>query len=86
MIPDDEPTGQPLNSVEIIDDDVVNKKTTKKKATTFDTPNTIPPSTENGSTSEGNKNKEKRSVTDTITMKDPELSAEKKQHHDTKNN
>ena len=77
MIPDDEPTGQPLNSVEIIDDDVVNKKTTKKKATTFDIPNTIPPSTENGSTSEGNKNKEKRSVTDTITMKDPELSAEK---------
>ena len=36
MIPDDEPTVQPL-----FDDDVEEEKTVKKKTTTFDTPNNI---------------------------------------------
>ena len=58
MILDDEPTNQPPNSIEIIDDDLVNEKTIKKKTTTFDIPNNTPPSTENETTSEGNKNKE----------------------------
>ena len=76
MIPDDEPIRQPPNSVETIDDDVVNKKTTKKKTTTFDMPTNTPPSTESGTTSEGNKNKEKRSKTDVIKIKDLELPVE----------
>ena len=55
MRSDDKPIIQPPDFVEIIDDDVVYEKTTKEKTTTFDMPNNTPPSTENGTTSEGNK-------------------------------
>ena len=76
MIPDDEPTGQPPDSMETINDDVVSEKTIKKNTTTFDIVNTTPPSTENGATSEGNKNEEKRSENKVITMKDPVVPVE----------
>ena len=50
MIPDDEPTVQPSDPSEVIDDDVENEKTTKKKTTTFNTPNNILPFNENTTT------------------------------------
>ena len=56
MNPDDEPTAQPPDSLEIIDDEVVIEKTVKTKTTTFDTPNNNPPFNKNGGTIEQNKN------------------------------
>ena len=76
MIPDDEPTVQPPDFCEIIDDDVERQKMIKKKTTTFDTLNTTPPSDENVTTSEGNKNKEETPEIDVIVLKIPELLAE----------
>ena len=76
MIPDDEPTVQPPDFCEIIDDDVERQKMIKKKTTTFDTLNTTPPSDENVTTSEGNKNKEETPEIDIIMLKIPELLAE----------
>ena len=51
MNPDDEPTSQPPNSLETIDDEVVIEKTLKK-TTTFETPNNTPPFNENEETNE----------------------------------
>ena len=73
MIPDDEPTVQPPDSSEVFDDDVEKEKTVKKKSTTFDTPNNIPPSNENTTTFNTNKNKEKSPEIEIMTLKDPEL-------------
>ena len=73
MIPDDEPTVQPLDSSEVCYDDVEKEKTVKKKTTTFNTPNNIPQSNENTTTFNSNKDKEKRSETEIMTLKDPEL-------------
>ena len=47
MIPDDEPTDQPPAPGECFDDDTENKKTVKKKTTTFVTPTDNPQSKEN---------------------------------------
>ena len=47
MIPDDEPTDQPPAPGENFDDDNENKKTVKKKTTTFDTSTVNPQSKEN---------------------------------------
>ena len=74
MIPDDEPTVQPSDSSEVFDDDVEIEKTDKKKTTTFDTLNNIPPSNENTTVFNKNKNKEQSPEVDIITLKDPDLS------------
>ena len=58
MIPDDEPTVQPPDSSKVFDGDVEKEKTVKKKTITFYTPNNIPPSNENTTTFNTNKNKE----------------------------
>ena len=58
MIPDDETTVQLPDSSEVFDDDVEKETTVKKRTTTFDTPNNIPLSNENTTTSNTNKNKE----------------------------
>ena len=55
MNPDDEPTSQPPDSLEIIDDEVVIEKTLKKKTTTFETPNNKPKFSENEETNKQNK-------------------------------
>ena len=73
MIPDDEPTVQPPDSSEVFDDDVEKEKTVKKKTTTFDTPNNIPPSNENTMTSNTNKNKDQHPQNEIMTLKDPVL-------------
>ena len=73
MIPDDEPTVQPPDSSEVFDDDVEKEKTVKKKTTTFDTPNNIPPSNENTTTFNTNKNKEQRPEIEIMTLNNPEL-------------
>ena len=74
MILDDEPTVQLPDSSEVFDDDVEKEKTVKKKTTTFDTPNNIPPSNENTTVFNKNKNKEQSPEVDIITLKDPDLS------------
>ena len=79
MIPDDKPTVQTPDSSEVFDDDVEKEKTVKKKSTIFGTPNSIPPSNENTTTFNANKNKEKSPETEIMTLKDPELP------HDTNN-
>ena len=76
MIPDDEPTVQPPDFCEIIDDDVERQKMIKKKTTTFDTLNTTPPSDENVTTSEGSKNEEEIPEIDIMVLNDPEVPAE----------
>jgi len=73
MNPDDEPTSQPPDSLETIDDEVVIEKTLKKKTTTFETPNNTPSFSENEETNEQNKNQEKHPNTDVITLKSPVL-------------
>ena len=73
MIPDDEPTVQTPDSSEVFDDDVEKEKTVKKKTTTFDTPNNIPPSNENTTTFNSNKNTERRPEIEIMTLKDPQL-------------
>ena len=73
MNPDDEPTSQPPDSLEIIDDEVVIDKTLKKKTTTFETPNNTPTFSENEETNEQNKNQEKHPNTDVITLRSPVL-------------
>ena len=73
MNPDDEPTSQPPDSLEIIDDEVIIEKTLKKKITTFDTPSNKPPFTENEATNEQYKNQERHPNTDVITLKSPVL-------------
>ena len=73
MNPDDEPTSQPPDSLEIIDDEVVIDKTLKKKTTTFETPNITSTFSENEETNEQNKNQEKHPNTDVITLKIPVL-------------
>ena len=73
MNPDDEPTSQPPDSLEIIDDEVVIDKTFKKKTTTFETPNNTPTFSENEETNEQHKNQEKHPNTDVITLKSPVL-------------
>ena len=60
MIPDNEPIVQPPDPSEVFDDDVEKEKSVKKKTSTFDTPNIIPPSNENTTTFNTNKNKEQR--------------------------
>ena len=50
MNPDEVPTVQPLDSLEIIDDEVEIEKMLNKKTTTFDTPNNTPQSNENEAT------------------------------------
>ena len=50
MNPDELPTVQPPDSLEIIDDEVEIEKTLNKKNTTFATPNNIPQSNENEAT------------------------------------
>ena len=55
MNPDDEQTSQPLDSLEIINDEVVIEKTLKKKTTTFETPNNKPSFSENEETNKQNK-------------------------------
>ena len=72
MIPDDEPTVQPPDSSEVFDDDVEKEKTAKKKTTTFDTPNISPPSNENTTIFNENKNKEQSPEIEIITLKYPE--------------
>ena len=62
MNPDDEPTSQPPESLEIIDDEVAIDKTLKNKTTTFETPNNTPTFSEY-------KNQEKHPNTDVITLK-----------------
>ena len=57
MIPDDEPTGQPPDSVEAINTYVVNETTLKNKTTTFDMPSNTSLSTKNGTISEGKETK-----------------------------
>ena len=57
MIPDNEPIVQPPDPSEVFDDDVEKEKSVKKKTSTFDTPNNIPPSNENTTTFNTNKNK-----------------------------
>ena len=74
MIPDDELTVQPSDSSKVFDDDVEKEKKVKKKTTTFDTPNNIPPSNENTTTFNTNKNKEQRPKIEIMTLKDLELS------------
>ena len=76
MILYDEPTIQPPDSREIIDDDFEKEKTTKKKSINFDIPNNTSPFTKNVTTSEGNKNEEKRREIEIITSKYPKLPAE----------
>ena len=73
MNPDKVLTVQPPDSLEIIDDEVEIKKTLNRKTTTFDTPNSTPPSNENEATHDQNKNKEKHTTTDVITLKSPIL-------------
>ena len=73
MNPDKVLTVQPPDSLEIIDDEVEIKKTLNRKTTTFDTPNSTPPSNENEATHDQNKNKEKHTTTDVITLKIPIL-------------
>ena len=73
MIPDDGITVQPSDSSEMIDDDVEKEKTIKKKTTSFNTPNTTPPSNENITASEGNKNEVKTPEINIIVLKDPEF-------------
>ena len=73
MNPDEVPTVQPLDSLEIIDDEVEIEKVLNKKTTTFDTPNNTPQSNENEATHDQNKNKEKHTTTDVITLKIPIL-------------
>ena len=73
MITDDEPTVQSPDSSEVFDDDVEKETTVKKKTTTFYTPNDIPPSNENTTTFNTNKNKEQRPEVEIMTLKDPEL-------------
>ena len=70
MIPDDEPTVQPPDPSEVIDDDIENEKTT----TTFDTPNNILPFNENTTTFNENKNEEQSPEIEIITLNDPDLS------------
>ena len=71
MNSDEVPTVQPPDSLEIIDDEVEIEKTLNRKTTTFATTNTTPPSNENEATHEQNKNKEKHTDTDVITLKSP---------------
>ena len=71
MNPDDEPTSQPPNSLETIDDEMVIEKTLKKKTTTFEIPNNTLLFSENEKTNEQNKNQEKHPNTDVITLKIP---------------
>ena len=73
MNPDDEPTSQPPDSLEIIVDEVEIEKTLTKKITTFDTPSNKPPFTENEANNEQNKNQGKHPNTDVITLKNPVL-------------
>ena len=72
MIPDDEPTDQPLAPNEVFDNDIENEKTVKNKTTTFDTSNNNPPSKENTTTNNEEKNKDKSLEIEIITLKDPE--------------
>ena len=73
MIPDDEPTDQPPAPGEIFDDDTENKKTVKKKTTTFDTSTGNPQSKENITIVDEDKNKDQRPEIEILTLKDPEL-------------
>ena len=56
MIPDEEPTVQPLDSSKLINDDVEKEKTLQKKITTFDTPNNNSHSIKNNLSTKGNQN------------------------------
>ena len=69
MNPDDEPTSQPPDSLETINDEVVIEKMLKKKTTTSETPNNTPTFSENEETNEQNKNQGKHPNTDVITLK-----------------
>ena len=73
MISDDEPTVQPPDSSEDFNDDVEKETTVKKKTINFDTPNNIPPSNENTTTFNSNKNTERRPEIEIMTLKDPQL-------------
>ena len=73
MIPDDELTAQPPDSLEIIDDEVVIEKTIKTKIITFAASNNDPQSNENVATRNQNKNKENHPTTDVTTLKSPIL-------------
>jgi len=71
MNPDEVPTVQPPDSLEIIDDEVEIERVLHRKTTTFDTPNSTPSFNGNEETNERNKNKEKHTDTDVITFKSP---------------
>ena len=73
MIPDDELTVQPPDSLEIIDDEAVIEKTIKTKTTTFAASNNNPQSNKNVATHNQNKNKENHPTTDVTTLKSPIL-------------
>ena len=73
MIPDDEPTDQPPAPGENFDDYIENKKTVKKKTTTFDTSTDNPQSKENITIVDEEKNKDQSPEIEIITLKDPEL-------------
>ena len=86
MIFNDGPPGQPPDSSKSIDNDVVKRKDVKKKTTTFDIPNKIPPSTENVTTFEGKKNEEKIPEIEKNHTKRSCINSRSKQHNDTTNN
>ena len=73
MIPDDEPTDQPPAPGENFDDDTENKKTVKKKTTTFDTSTDNPQSKENITIVDEEKNNDQPQEIEILTLKDPEL-------------
>ena len=76
MIPEDQPTRQPLKFNEIIKNDIENEIPTIQKTTTFKTTKNTPSTSEKVKANEEKNRDEKIFSTDIVTLKDPETTME----------